>query len=247
MAGIVSRIAENMTQPFFITATGTGIGKTLVTTTLCWQLKQRRLNITALKPVISGFDAGDMESDSALILKSCGLKPSDKMIKTISPWRFVAPLAPNMAASKENTFIVFDEVVQFCEEHAEMKSDVLLVEGAGGVMTPIDDRHTMMDCMERLRWPVILVAGSYLGAISHTLTALEVLQERCIPLAAIIVNESEKSDVPLADAVDGLSPFVPASVAIIKLPRARQQDELWKHIPNISWICAESGELKQNV
>jgi len=94
-------LQKTMTASFFITGTGTEIGKTLVTTALCWQLKERGFNVTALKPVVSGFDADDMESDSALILKSCGLKPSEKMIKTISPWQFAAPLAPNMAASKE--------------------------------------------------------------------------------------------------------------------------------------------------
>jgi len=57
-----------------------------------------------------------------------------------------------------------------------MQTDVVLAESAGGIMTPLDDRHTMLDVMERLRWPVILVAGSYLGAISHTLSALEVLK-----------------------------------------------------------------------
>lgn len=247
MAGIVSRIAENMTQPFFITATGTGIGKTLVTTTLCWQLKQRRLNITALKPVISGFDTDDMESDSALILKSCGLKPSTTTMKSISPWQFAAPLAPSMAAEKEKKFIVFDEVVHFCEEHAEMKSDVVLVEGAGGIMTPLDDRHTVLDVLTRLSWPVILVAGSYLGAISHTLTALETLKLRRLPVAALVVSESEKGEISLEEAVSGLSSFIPASIPIIKLPRIRKQAEMWRHMPNISWICVETGKKEQRV
>jgi dethiobiotin synthetase len=236
-----------MTSPFFVTATGTSIGKTLVTTTLCWQLKQRGFNVTALKPVISGFEANDMESDSALILKSCGFSPTPAMLKTISPWQFAAPLAPSMAANKEKKFIVFNEVIEFCEEHAAMSADVVLVEGAGGVMTPLDDRHTMLDCIERLRWPVILVAGSYLGAISHTLTAMETLKQRHVPVAAIIISESEKTEVSLMETMEGLSPFVPASIAIVKLPRMRSQAELWKQAPNISWICAETTEKKNHV
>lgn len=233
-----------MTASFFITATGTDIGKTLVTTALCWQLKQRGFNVTALKPVISGFSADDMKSDSALILKSCNLTPTPAMLKTISPWQFVAPLSPNLAAQKEKKFIVFEEVVAFCEEHAAMKSDAVLVEGAGGLMTPLDDRHTMLDCMDRLRWPVILVAGTYLGAISHTLTALEVLRQRHIPVSAVVLSESKSTDVSLAETVEGLSPFIPAQIPLVKLPRIQSQSEMWMHVPNISWICAGIGEKK---
>jgi dethiobiotin synthetase len=246
VAGIVFGIAKIMTAAFFITSTGTGIGKTLVTTALCWQLKQRDFNVTALKPVISGFDGENVESDSALILKSCGLNPTPQMMKTISPWQFAAPLSPHLAAHKEKKFIVFEEVVEFCEEHAAMQSGIVLVEGAGGIMTPLDDRHTMLDVAERLRWPVILVCGSYLGAISHTLTALDTLKTRAIPVAAIVVSESEESGVSLNETVEGLSPFVP-SITIVKLPHARPDVELWKHVANISWICAEIGEKNSHV
>ena len=65
-----------MTLPFFITGAGTEIGKTLVTTSLCWQLKQRGHQVTALKPVITGYDAKDDNNDAALILKSCGVTAS---------------------------------------------------------------------------------------------------------------------------------------------------------------------------
>jgi len=57
----------------------------------------------------------------------------------------------------------------------------------------------------------------------------------------------KKTDVSLAETVEGLSPLVPASIAIVKLPRARPQAELWKNMPNISWICAESREKKTHV
>jgi dethiobiotin synthetase len=233
-----------MTSPFFITGTGTDIGKTLVTTTLCWQLRQNRHHVTALKPVISGFAAEDRESDSALILKSCGLKPTPQTMKAISPWQFAAPFSPHMAARKEKKFIVFEEVVAFCEEHAACESDIVLVEGAGGVMSPLDDTHTVLDWMARLRWPAILVGGSYLGAISHTLTALAALHQRRIPLAALIVSESKGSEVSLEETAQGLSSLVPPTIAIVKLPHARGQKELWKAMPNIGWICDDGKKEK---
>ncbi len=236
-----------MSVPFFITSPGTDVGKTLVTTTLCWQLRERRHHVTALKPVITGFNASDANSDTSLILKSCGLSPTPELIKAISPWQFVAPLAPSTAAQKEKTFIVFEEVIAFCEEHAAVESDILLVEGAGGLMSPLDDRHTMLDWLERLRWPAIVVSGSYLGAISHTLTTLEVLKARSIPVAALVISETANSEVSLADTALGMESFVSNTIPIVKLPRVRAESEKWKHIPNISWICAETKERENHV
>lgn len=226
-----------MSQPFFITGTGTCIGKTLVTTALCAQLRQQGKTVTALKPVVTGFNSEDAASDTALILQSCGLTPTPAMINTVSPWRFKAPLAPNLAAAKEGRSIAFDEVAAFCREHAALESDIVLIEGAGGVMAPLNDTHTALDLMQELAWPVILATASYLGAISHTLTAMEALHARRLPIRALVMSESDASAVTLDDTVAALSPFVPADIPLVKLPRLRVKSELWKHAPPISWIC----------
>lgn len=226
-----------MTSPFFITSSGTDVGKTLVTTTLCWQLKQMGKKVTALKPLITGFDPSDRNSDVALILQSCGLTPSREVMGTIAPWCFSAPLAPSMAAAKEGKSIDLKKVVEFCRDHLLLQSDIVLVEGPGGVMVPIDGQHTVLDWMQQLTWPAILVVGSYLGAISHALTAVEVLRGRKIAIRALVVNESEGSEVSLNDTVDSLVKLVPVDIPVVKLPRLRVKEEIWKHMPNISWIC----------
>lgn len=223
-------------QPFFITATGTDIGKTLVMTTLCWQLKQAGKKITALKPVATGYDPNDPKSDSALILKSCGLTPSPDLMQTITPWRYKAPLAPTMAAERENALPpTLEELVAFCRDHTSLAGDILLVEGIGGVMTPVNDTHTVLDWMGELGWPVVLVTGSYLGAMSHTLTALEALRTRGLRTHVLVVNESAKSTVPLDNAVAALQKFVPQDLAIVKLPQ-QHKSEPWAHMPLISWM-----------
>ncbi|MDE3038475.1 MAG: dethiobiotin synthase, partial [Pseudomonadota bacterium] len=163
---------------FFITGTGTGIGKTLVMTALCRQLKASGKTVTALKPVISGYDPKDKNNDAALILKSCGLAPSPALMETIAPWRYAAPLSPSMAAAKENNPVDMQALVKFCRDHAALASDAVLAEGAGGVMSPLTENETMLDWMEALGWPAILVGGSYLGALSHMLSAFEALKSR---------------------------------------------------------------------
>jgi dethiobiotin synthetase len=226
-------------QPFFITGIDTDIGKTLVTTTLCWQLRQMGKQVTALKPIITGYDPNDQMSDSALILKSCGLSPTPQLMETISPWRYKAQLAPNMAAAHEGKPPVdVDAIVKYCREHAALQSDVLLVEGAGGLMAPINDHHTTLDVMRTLAWPVILVAGNYLGALSHTLTAVEVLRSRGLSMRALIVNQSDKSPVSLEDTTATLQRFIPSDIPIVKMPRLTGKEDLWKAAPLISWIIS---------
>ncbi|MDX2112621.1 MAG: dethiobiotin synthase [Alphaproteobacteria bacterium] len=227
-------------RPFFITSSGTGVGKTHVTTTLCWQLAQAGKKVTALKPVISGFRQDDPATDSALILQSLGLTHAPQLLETISPWQFAAPLAPNMAAEREGKPAPqVDELVAFCREHAALANDVLLVEGVGGVMVPLNHQHTVLDWMAVLGWPVILVVGSYLGTISHTLTAIEVLRQRGVPLHALVVSESPMSDVPMEDTVRTFEQFISRDIPIVKLPRSSKAKP-WEHMPPIRWLVEPS-------
>lgn len=221
-------------QPFFITSSGTEIGKTLVTTALCHQLVQQGKTVRALKPLISGFDMADATSDSALILRSLGQEVSAQTISAISPWRFAAPLAPSMAAAKEGRKVDMQELVQFCQNAAKGSEDYLLVEGVGGVMVPLTEKHTVLDWMEQLSWPVVLVVGSYLGSISHTLTALEALRARGLTLQALVVSQSDNSGVPLAETVEELRRFV--QVPVVPVARVALQQQAWQAVAPISQI-----------
>src|SRR5262249_61692146 len=108
-------------------------------------------------------------------------------------WRFKAPISPHMAGRREARAIVFQEVVEFCRRSMAEDHGVLLIEGVGGIMVPFDDRRTVLDLMSVLRIPVILVAGSYGGSISHTLSALEVMARRNLDIAAGVVSHSQGS------------------------------------------------------
>ena len=84
---------------------------------------------------------------------------------------------------------------------------MLFIEGVGGIMVPLDARHTVLDWMAALDIPLLLVVGSYLGTISHTLTALDVLAQRNLKIAAIVVSESERGTVALDDTVASIARF----------------------------------------
>jgi dethiobiotin synthetase len=204
---------------FFVTATGTDIGKTFVTAGLIRHLRAGGKAVQALKPVVSGFDDAAMdESDPGVLLAALGRSIHKEEIAKIAPWHFMAALSPDMAATREGKRIDFDALVKFCREAIAASKGALFIEGIGGVMVPLDERHTVLDWMAALHLPVILVAGTYLGTLSHTLTALEVLRARHLTVAALIINESARKGVPLADVAKSVGHFAP-SAATILLPR----------------------------
>jgi len=203
---------------YFVTSSGTEIGKTLVTATLCHQLRAQGSDVNALKPVISDFTDGDAETDTAILLDALGLPATAENIEKMSPWRFRAPLSPDMAAAREGRSVDFEAVVARSRAAMEAEGDVLLIEGVGGVMVPLTADKTTLDWMAALGAPALLVVGSYLGTISHTLTAADALRARDVPVHAVIVSTSEESPVAVDETAAALSRFLgPVPIAI--LPR----------------------------
>lgn len=194
---------------FFITGSGTGVGKTYVTCRLVRELRKSGQAVRALKPVISGFDPGAIaESDTGMLLAAMGESLDEASVGAISPWRFAEPISPDMAAKHEGRRLNASEIATFCRYAAPGGEDgMLLVEGIGGVMVPLNERETVLDWMAALSWPSLLVVGSYLGTLSHTLTALSTIRAQGMIVAGIVVSESPESPVPLSETADTLRNF----------------------------------------
>jgi len=201
----------------FITATGTGIGKTFVTAGLVRYLRDAGRDAVALKPVVTGYEGPAPGSDPVLLLEAMGEATGADAVARITPWQFKAPLSPDMAAMREERVIDFDELVSFCRAESA-RHEFVLIEGVGGVMVPLDPRHTVLDWMSALGAPVLLVAGSYLGTLSHTLTAAEALSRAGIRAQALVINDSGDDAVPLTDTAATLHRFLPRLEVAI-LPR----------------------------
>src|SRR5512141_1805604 len=204
---------------YFVTSTGTDIGKTFVTAGLIGYLRNAGAAVDALKPVVSGYDSSVVEtSDPAVLLRALGRQVSADEVSTIAPWRFRAPLSPDMAAAREGRTVEFDKLVDFSRATITAATGMLFIAGVGGIMVPLDGRRTVLDWMAALDIPLLLVVGGYLGAISHTLTALDVLAQRKLKIAAIVVSESERGTVELDDTVVSIARFS-QGVEVIGLPR----------------------------
>ncbi len=212
----------------FVAGTGTDLGKTHIACALLRAARARGLSVDAFKPVVSGFDPAEPEtSDPARLAAAMGRPDA---WPEISPRRYRAPLAPNLAARLEGETLAIADLVADCRVWLETRDvDLALVEGAGGVMSPMTDDATNLDLMIALGLPVVLVAGSYLGTASHLLTALEVLRARGLTVAAIVVSES--LDAPdLGQTVDMLRAFE-RQTPIVVAPR------------DARWVAGELAEL----
>ncbi|MGH6819902.1 MAG: dethiobiotin synthase, partial [Methylocella sp.] len=191
--------------------------------------------VNALKPLVSGFDlAAPSGSDPAILLDALGREVKPEELNRVSPWRFRAPLSPDMAARAEKRAINIDEVVDFCRAAIAGNDGALLIEGIGGIMVPLNTQHTVLDLMRLLNLPLILVAGSYLGTLSHVLSAQDVILRHGLDLRAIVVSESEDAPVPLEATLATLANF--AKAPLLGLRRhvpARQNDAVFQNLAEL--------------
>ncbi len=193
-----------MTRALFVTGAGTGVGKTHVSAGLVGAWRSVGRAVVALKPVLSGFDPADPDHDAARLARAAGLDPADAAIlDRMAPFRFAAPLSPDMAARREGRTIPFDALVAHGRDAiaSAPPGAVVLIEGVGGAMVPLDDSHTVRDWIAALGIPAVLVGGTYLGAISHVLTAAACLATAGVTRAAIVLSESACAEVDAAETL----------------------------------------------
>jgi dethiobiotin synthetase len=190
-------MASALSAPaLYIAGAHTDIGKTHVACALIRAARARGLACDAFKPVLSGFDPAHWaESDAGRLLDALGL--GESALDAISPLRFAAPLAPPVAARREGVRLEIAAILERCSDWlVRSPAELKLLEGAGGLMSPIAEDGTALALPDGLGLPSILVGGAYLGAISHILTALEVMRARGLPVLALVVSEDASPDAP---------------------------------------------------
>ncbi|MEQ9518279.1 MAG: dethiobiotin synthase [Parvibaculum sp.] len=208
----------------FVTSSGTDIGKTFVSALLLRQLKEKGKTVKPLKPLLSGTEGVPLaQTDTGRLLQAVGETVTVQSFKAATPWAFKEPLSPDMAARREGVTLDLGKLTDFCLK--EQGFDHVLVEGAGGVLVPVNESATMADWMLALKakadLKVLLVVGSYLGTISHTLSAMESLAARGLGPAAIIISTSVSNPVPVEETRSVLARFT-GDVPIVAIPRIKE-------------------------
>jgi dethiobiotin synthetase len=197
----------------FITGSGTGVGKTYVASALIQQLRRSSRQVLAFKPVATGMvpmdDPAFADTDTARLIAAQGLPIDVASIAACTPWRFALPLSPDMAAAAEGRTLHFVTIVDWARAALSQAAceTLVLIEGVGGVMSPIAADALNIDLIAAVGCPALLVGGTYLGAINHTLMAIEALQARKIALQALVLSETRGSSVDIVATLGSLSRF----------------------------------------
>ena len=175
-----------MKYGIFITATDTGVGKTFVTSALVARLTQRGIDVGVMKPIETGVSRStNARSDGARLRRAAG---SHDPIAEVCPYVFRLPVAPLSAARAEGTTVRVATIIRAFRA-LRKKHDLVVVEGVGGVHVPITGTVDVLDLMQRMRLPAIVVGQSGLGGINHALLTLHALRRKKIPILALVLNQ----------------------------------------------------------
>ncbi len=182
-----------MTRPFFITATDTDAGKTVVSTALLKAAEIRGLSTLALKPVAAGCEQtkDGLRNDDAL--KLIEAMSVTLPYEQVNPLALVSAIAPHIAAQQEGRTLSVSRIVGYCRGALLKKADFSLIEGAGGWRVPLSHREMMSGIPRELECPVILVVPLKLGCINHALLTTEAIYRDGLTLAGWVGNHPDPS------------------------------------------------------
>ncbi len=209
-------------KQILIVGTSTDIGKSYVTCKLIAQKQRDNRKVNVIKPVVSGFDANDDNCDTVRIIKQLGDELVESNIEKISPFRLKDPLSPITAARNENVTIEYSQVLDFCQQaviQSKSQNVDLIIETAGGVMTPICAGKTFLDLASDLDIEIYLVGACFLGGISAILSAYENLKHKNCKKITILVNNHLDFDqrfLKITDFLAELKIFVDCEVFLVE-------------------------------
>ena len=176
----------------FITGTGTDVGKTALSALLLAELRCRKINAAPMKPAQTGC-TGTSVPDLDYSLSMAGMQVDAETYKTMSPYRFEPACSPHLAAAMAGTEIEISEMVIAARTLA-LEYECVVAEGAGGVVVPLNRRETMLDLMQALRLPIVIVARPGLGTINHTLLSIRTLRSDGLDIAGVVFVASQPGE-----------------------------------------------------
>lgn len=177
---------------FFITGTDTSVGKTVVSAGLLHWLRKNNINAIPMKPVQTGAvtSKGELCSQDLLFsLESCSLKLPQKEIRLLSPFCYRTACSPHLAGKIEGRYPDINTIIKNLKT-VSRRYDCVIIEGAGGILVPLNRTTTMLDLMKEINFPIVLVARGSLGTINHTLLSINILRASGLKIAGVVVNDT---------------------------------------------------------
>ena len=198
-----------MLPSIFITGTDTGVGKTLISCALLQALAAQELKVIGMKPVASGSEqtTEGLRNTDALALQQAANVAADYSL--INPYCFAPAIAPHLAARQAGVSIELP-VLLSAYQQLQQRAEVVVVEGAGGFLTPINAQQSLADLAQQLAIPIILVVGMRLGCINHALLTVEAIQARGLRLAGWVANSLAPNMPHFAENLSSLQQAIDA-------------------------------------
>ncbi|NCW89626.1 MAG: dethiobiotin synthase [Rhodocyclales bacterium] len=190
-----------MSQAYFITGTDTEIGKTHATCALLAAADLQGLRAVALKPVAAGTDATGRNEDVVRLMAASNVALPER---TINPWLLKEPLSPHIAARQAGVEITAATIIETFHL-ADERTDLLLVEGVGGLYAPLSDTLTQPELIRQLDIPVILVVGLRLGCLNHALLTAAAIEKEGLQFAGWIGNRVDLAFQASAENIQTLN------------------------------------------
>lgn len=224
-------------KKIFIISSGTGVGKTLVTCAISHNFKAEEKNFVAVKPVISGFEFEDTPNDLSQLMDAQGVEYARNNIGKFSKAIYSLPLSPDMSAEKEGKDMPNVRILKEFVD-AQKKFEYCIIEGVGGIMVPLNSSETYLDFIKQTYDEStdknVLVLGSYLGSLSHSLTTLEVLRNKKIKVDVIVIsqslNEGDELYINVEDTKNSLQNFYGGKIIAVENLEVGEEVEQLKGI-----------------
>jgi len=237
---------ERCVPGLFVTGTDTGVGKTMVAAGLARFFSRCGLTVGVMKPCETGVaDVGQPGADARLLRSAAGSSDSDELL---APYRLQAPLSPSAAAKQAGT-IIDPQHIRACYDQVSAGKDLVIVEGAGGLMVPLRGGYLMADLVRQLNVPLLVVARPVLGTINHTLLTVFAARAMELPLAGIILNRMPaQPDLAAAEAPHQLASLastdllgVLPEVAGTPEEQIERLSEIIAGLPTLPWLLKSLG------
>ena len=187
-----------MTRSYFVTGTDTNVGKTYVASALIRHFVSQGHKTIGMKPVASGCEEVKgtyINEDVTALMQASNVSASSDLV---NPYRFVPAIAPHIAAAQAGTSIEFSTILDAHQQLSDM-ADIIIVEGAGGLLVPLNQSQTLADLAAQINAPLILVVGMRLGCINHAMLTVAAIEARGLQLTGWIANEVDP-DMSMFDA-----------------------------------------------
>ncbi len=190
-------------KPLFITATDTDIGKTYVCAGLAHSLKKLDIDVGIMKPFACGVKqkTGFSSNDLTILSKAAMVNDAEELL---NPFFFPIPASPYTAAKNLGVKIDINYLMK-CFRKLDKIHDVMLVEGIGGIMTPILKDYAIIDLIKDLEANTIIVTSSKIGTINHTIMTCDMCKNMKIPVKGLIINNFDSTGYPMSDLERDLS------------------------------------------